>query len=85
MNIEALASIFTIEDGMFKILLVKNKVEPYKGYWILPGGLVSKDKTVEETIEEKIEHFGLKNLNFELLYLYHQYVQIYLEIQYLII
>ena len=57
MNIEALASIFTIEDGMFKILLVKNKVEPYKGYWILPGGLVSKDKTVEETIEEKIEQF----------------------------
>ena len=50
MNIEALASIFTIEDGMFKILLVKNKVEPYKGYWILPGGIVAKDKTVEQTI-----------------------------------
>ena len=65
MNIEALASIFTIENGMFKILLVKNKVEPYKGYWILPGGIVSKDKTVEETIEEKIEKLGLKNLNYE--------------------
>ena len=65
MNIEALASIFTIENGMFKILLLKNKVEPYKGYWILPGGIVSKDKTVEETIEEKIEKLGLKKLTYE--------------------
>ena len=64
--VEALASIFTIENGEFKLLLIKNKKEPYKGYWILPGGLVSKEKTVEQTIEEKvIEQTGLKGLNFE--------------------
>ena len=69
--VEALASIFTIENGEFKLLLIKNKKEPYKGYWILPGGLVSKDKTVEATIEEKVaEQTGLKNLVYEQSYVF---------------
>lgn len=64
--IEALATIFTIEDGELKLLLIRNKKEPYKGYWILPGGTVSKDKSIDETISEKVkEQIGLENLNYE--------------------
>lgn len=66
MNIEALASIFTIVDGKFKILLTRKKTEPYKGYWILPGNIVDKEKTLEETIEEFVsEKIGLSNLDYE--------------------
>lgn len=63
---EALASIFTIEDGILKILLVKKKTEPYKGYWILPSGIIAKDKTLEETLDEAISsQVGLDHLTYE--------------------
>ena len=51
MNIEALASIFTIVDGKFKILLFRKQKDPYKGYWILPSELMGKDETLEDVIE----------------------------------
>lgn len=64
--LEALASVFTIEEGILKILLLKKKDEPYKGYWILPGGVIDDDKTVEETIEENVlKQVGLSGLNYE--------------------
>ncbi len=64
--LEVLASIFTIEDGEFKILLVRNRKEPYKGYWILPSGIVTKDKTLEETIEDSVsKQVGLSSLVYE--------------------
>lgn len=64
--LEVLANIFTIENGEFKILLVRKKREPYKGYWILPGGIVTKDKILEETIEDNVTNqAGLSNLVYE--------------------
>ncbi len=66
MNIEALVNIFTIVDGKFKILLLRKKTEPYKGYWILPGNMVGKENTLEETIEDFVsEKLGLSNLEYE--------------------
>ena len=65
-TLEALGNIFTIENGMFKILLVRKKKEPYKGYWILPSGIVTKEMTIEETIDNIIEEqVGLSDLSFE--------------------
>lgn len=64
--VEALGNIFTIEDGIFKILLIRKKREPYKGYWVLPSAVVSKEKTIEETIETAIfEQTGLTKLVYE--------------------
>ena len=69
--IEAIAPIFTIEDSIFKILLIRKKSEPYKGYWILPGGIIKDDKTIDETIKESVlEQAGLDNLNFEQSYVF---------------
>lgn len=66
MYAEALASIFTIVDGEFKILLIRKKTEPYKGYWVLPNDVIEKDTTLEETIEEcVVTKLGLKNLEYE--------------------
>lgn len=69
--IETLAPIFTIEDSVFKILLVRKKTEPYKGYWILPGGIVNDNKTINECISENVlEQAGIDNLNFEQSYVF---------------
>lgn len=66
MNIEAMASIFTIVDGKFKILLFRKKTEPYKGYWILPSCLLEKEKTLEETLENFVfSKTELKDLEYE--------------------
>lgn len=70
-EIETLSPIFTIEDGVFKILLIRKKNEPYKGYWILPGGIVNDDKTINEAIAESVlEQAGIDNLNFEQSYVF---------------
>lgn len=61
--VESLVSIFTIEDGFIKVLLLRKKEDPYKGYWMLPGSLISKTETVEETLHFTIEEtLGLKGV-----------------------
>lgn len=48
--IESLVSVFTIDKGEVKVLLIRKKSDPYKGYWILPGDIVSKEETIEENV-----------------------------------
>lgn len=43
-----------------KILLVKRKSEPFKGFWSLPGGFVEYGETVEEAVKREVkEETGL--------------------------
>ncbi len=39
------AAIFTVEDGIFKTLLIQMKKKPYEGRWAFPGGLLEDDET----------------------------------------
>ena len=43
-HLETLISVFTIDKGSFKVLLLRKKTEPYKGYWILPGNYLKNDE-----------------------------------------
>ncbi len=44
-----------------KVLLVKRKFEPYKGFWAVPGGFVEEGETVEEACRrEALEETGVK-------------------------
>ena len=43
-----------------KILLIKRKNEPYKGYWALPGGFVEENERVEDAaVREVKEETGI--------------------------
>ena len=61
--IETLISIFTIENGQIKVLLLKKKTDPYKGYWIIPGNVLYNTETLEDNIEAVLqEKIGLKDI-----------------------
>lgn len=65
-NIETLISIFTEEKGKLKVLLMRKKSDPYKGYWVLPGEILSALETLEDNITDAIyEKIGLTTLYIE--------------------
>lgn len=62
-GIHAIAAIFTIENDAISVLLIKRKREPFKGKWILTGGAIYNDETVEDGLKREIyEKTGLKDI-----------------------
>lgn len=47
--------IFTMDEGVLKVLLVKRSEEPFKGAWALPGGFINKGETSKEVALRKLE------------------------------
>jgi 8-oxo-dGTP diphosphatase len=65
-GIHAIAAIFTIENDEISVLLIKRKKEPFKGKWILTGGAIYNDETVEDGLKREIyEKTGLKDIYYE--------------------
>lgn len=63
---ESLIGIFTAEKGNIKILLIRKKTEPYKGYWVLPGEFLKIDESLEENVSRVIvDKLGLPEMYFE--------------------
>ena len=68
--IDSLATFFTIDQGKIKVLLMRKKSEPYKGYWILPGGIVANNETIEDNLLDAIDNkLGLKDVYLEQCYI----------------
>ncbi len=63
--IEVLVGIFTV-DGTLKVLLKRKQNDPYKGYWILPGNILSNEQTLEQCATRIVESAA----NYHPLYLY---------------
>ena len=59
--VKTLIGIFTIDKGKIKILLMKKKDNPYKGYWVLPGGFIESG-SLEENIKNFMNSIGLPKM-----------------------
>jgi len=61
--------LFTIQDGVLKVLLVKRQHLPYRGAWALPGGLVGPEESVDSAaLRELQEETNIDNIYLEQLY-----------------
>ena len=65
---ETLIGIFTVEKSRIKILLIRKKTEPYKGYWILPGGLLTEGSLEDTVTNVAYDLLGLPSLYIEQCY-----------------
>lgn len=62
-GIHVICSIFTVDKGVVKVLLIKRKNEPYKDKWALIGGGLYNEETVEDAMSREIyEKTGLKDV-----------------------
>lgn len=50
MYVESLVSLYMVEESVIKILLVHKNDEPYKGYWILPKDIMTKEENIHDTV-----------------------------------
>lgn len=49
-GVAADAAIFTVQDGVLKVLLIRMKKKPYEGRWALPGGRLEAGETTEAAV-----------------------------------
>lgn len=62
-GIHVIASIFTVEHGIVKILLIKRNNNPYKDAWALVGGALYNNEDLEAGINREIkEKTGIENI-----------------------
>lgn len=63
-GVHVLATIFTVEKGNVKVLLVKRDNEPFKNMWALVGGACYNNETLDQAIKREIkEKIELENIN----------------------
>lgn len=61
--------IFTVGEEGLQVLLIRRGAEPFKDTWSLPGGLLSKDETLDDAAVRKLDdETGLTDVFLEQLY-----------------
>ena len=65
-GVHVITAIFTVEQGITKVLLVKRKNEPFLGDWILTGGaLYNNEDLINGAKREIFEKTGIKDIEIE--------------------
>ena len=54
-GIHVIASIFTVDNGEVKVLLIKRNNEPYKDEWALVGGALYNNENLEDGLKREIK------------------------------
>lgn len=54
-GIHVVSSIFTVDRGVCKVLLIQRNNEPFKGKWALVGGALYNNETLEEGMMREIK------------------------------
>ena len=64
--LENLVNIFTVDRGILKVLLMRKKSDPYKGYWILPSSIITNKETLDDSLYTIIQtRLGLPKIYLE--------------------
>lgn len=62
-GIHVITSLFTVEQGVVKVLLIKRNNEPFCGDWVLTGGALYNNETLEEGAKRELkEKTGIDNI-----------------------
>ena len=62
-GIHVITTLFTVEQGIVKVLLIKRKNEPYYGKWVLTGGALYNNESLEDgAYRELKEKTGIENI-----------------------
>lgn len=70
-GIHVISSIFTVENGNIKVLLIKRTNEPFNGYWALPSGALYNNELLEIGAKRELfEKTGIKNINLKMIGLF---------------
>lgn len=54
-GIHSIGCIFTVDEGVIKVLLIKKEDEPYKGKWLLLGGAVYNNEDTDTALKREIK------------------------------
>lgn len=63
-GVHVITALFTVEQGITKVLLIKRKNEPFLGDWVLTGGALYNNEDLEDgAIRELKEKTGIENVD----------------------
>ncbi len=63
-GIHGIVSIFTVEKGTVKILLIQRKKEPFKNMWSLVGGAIYNNEDLIDGVNREVkEKTGIENID----------------------
>lgn len=63
-GIHVISTIFTVENGIVKVLLIKRKNNPYNGFWALVGGaLYNNESLIDGMYREMYEKTGISDID----------------------
>jgi len=63
-GIHLISTIFTVDNGVVKVLLIKRKNKPYKDMWALVGGALYNNEEVEYGLRREIlEKTGISDID----------------------
>lgn len=54
-GIHVVSTIFTVDKGVTKVLLIKRTNEPYKGFWALPGGAIYNNELILDGAKRELK------------------------------
>ena len=66
-GIHVITTLFTVDKGVVKVLLIKRKNEPFKDKWSLVGGALYNDEDLDVGLRREVyEKSGIKDIPLEL-------------------
>lgn len=70
-GIHLISTIFTVEKGITKVLLIKRSNEPFKDMWALPGGALYNNEDINNGLKRELkEKTGIENVNLDMVNVY---------------